>query len=177
MMLLELMVALVVSAMVVLLAYATLRGGMDTETRVLAAREQGAVHTVLRTLLVDGIRHASVAGSAAAADAAAPELTVVTRGLNAVQGAGDAWRVRLHVDSGAVVLDADALDGSRLPLRLRDSSVRRFIARFRAVGEAGWRDRWEDSTQLPDAIQVHWQDGAGRSVGVPLVARTLAGGR
>ena len=176
MMLLELMVALVISATVVLLAYATLRGGLDTEARVLAAREQVSVHAVLRTLLSDGLRHGAgiVVGGV---DAAAPELRFATRGLNAVQGAGDALQVRLHVDSGAVVLDADAIDGSRLPLRLRDSSVHGFTTRYRAIGDDAWRDRWDDSTRLPDAVELRWQDRGGRPAGVPLVVRPFAGGR
>jgi prepilin-type N-terminal cleavage/methylation domain-containing protein len=181
--LLELMVALVVGSTVVLLAYATMRGGMEAEARVSAAREDDAVMSVMRALLSDGIRHAMVGDAAtdgaaltleraSTGSGAAARLMFVTRGLNVVQGAGDAWRLSLRTDSSGVTLDADPLHGARVPLRLHLGTVRGFAVRFRSERDISWRESWDDATQLPAAIMVRWLDAAGREVGIPLVART-----
>ncbi len=185
--LLEVMIALVIGATVVLLAYATLRGGMDTQERVTRVHDEEETVTILRAMLGDAIRHAITAdGSdgatglrlATTADGDVQSLRLTTRGIEPPYGATGAWQLVLHHDSTGVVLDADPLAGTRgAALRLRASSLRAFGVRVLAPTETEWRDRWDDGTRLPAAVEIAFLSADARRSGAPLVVRTTAMGR
>lgn len=185
--LLELMVALVIGSTVVLLAYATLRGGMDTEARVTRVHDEEETVTILRTLLGDAIRHAITGDGSDAAtglsvdrdtDGAVQRLRFTTRGIEPPFGATGAWQLALHHDGAGVVLDADPLPGTPgAALRLRAHTVHGFGVRFLAPTETQWRDRWDDGTRLPAAIEIAFLSADERPQGAPLVVRTSAIGR
>jgi prepilin-type N-terminal cleavage/methylation domain-containing protein len=179
--LLELMIALVVGSTVVLLAYATLRGGVDTQDRVTRVKDEQETMTVLRAMLSDGMRHAAVTDGdavrlASDVDGQARSLHFTSRGIDLPHGASAAWRVVLYSDSTAVLLDAEPISrtNTNQPLRLRAPAARAFAVRFLAPTETEWRDRWEDSTRLPSAVEIQFLDGHRRRIGAPLLVRTAA---
>lgn len=179
--LLELMVALVVGSVVVLLAWATLRGGLDAQDRVAAARDDAGAMSVLRTLVGDALRHAVVSddrgtpvGLRVGTAPTGPALEFLTRGIDAPLGATAIWRVRLVADSAGVRLAAQSTAGDRLPLQLRLPGVWTVAVRARTVVDAEWRGAWADSTRLPQAVEVRFLDRNDREIGAPLIARPLA---
>jgi prepilin-type N-terminal cleavage/methylation domain-containing protein len=184
--LLELMIALVIGSTVVLLAYATLRGGMDTAARVTRVRDDEETVTILRAMLGDAIRHAITGeGTDGAtglrldrgADGRVERLRLTTRGIEPPYGATGAWALVLHHDRASVLLDADPLTGTRgAALRLRATALRGFGVRFLAPAETRWRDRWDDTTRLPAAVEIAFLSTGQRQSGAPLVVRTSAMG-
>lgn len=182
--LIEVMIALVIGSVVVTLAYATLRAGMDTQARVADAREADASTTAFRAMLADALRHAvpadarSVRGLHTEADGSgrATTLAFVSRGITAPLGGGDSWNVELSADSSGVVLYASSIDAVRVPLRLVARGPRTFALRFLATDETSWRTAWDDPTRLPAAIEVRFLDRDGRDTMAALVARTAAVG-
>ena len=178
--LIELMIALVIGGVVVLLAYSTLRAGLNVEDRVSAARDADASTTAMRAMLSDAIRHA-VAGDArdmrglhteSDGSGRATKLMFISRGIAAPLGGSAAWQVGLSSDSGGVVLDASSLDASREPLHLTSRGTLTFAVRFLAIEDATWRTQWDDPARLPAAVEVRFLDAKGRDTMAALVART-----
>ncbi len=178
--LIEVMIALVIGGVVVVLAYSTLRAGLDVEDRVAAARDADESTTALRALLTDAIRHA-VAGDArdmkglhteSDGTGRATRLSFISRGITAPLGGSAAWQVGLSTDSSGVVLDAATLDASRAPLRLTARGTRTFAVRFLAIEDATWRTQWDDPARLPAAVEVRFLDASGHDTMAALVART-----
>lgn len=173
------MIALLIGSVVVLLAYATLRAGLDVQQRVAAARESDASATAVRAMLADAIRHA-IAGDAEdprglhvgrGADGQ-PSLMFVTRGVEAPMGGTSPWQVSIATGTGGLTLHATSRDGSRTPFRMSAPETRRITMRFLPIAAQGWRERWDDATRLPDAVEVRFLDAQGRDVMPPLMART-----
>lgn len=173
------MIALLIGSVVVLLAYATLRAGLDVQQRVAAARESDASATAVRAMLADAIRHA-IAGDAEdprglhvgrGADGQ-PSLMFVTRGVEAPMGGTSPWQVSIATGAGGLMLHATSRDGSRTPLLLSSPETRRIAMRFLPIAAQEWRERWDDATRLPDAVEVRFLDAQGRDVMPLLMART-----
>ena len=178
--LIEMMIALVIGSVVVVLAYATLRAGMDVQSRVTAAREADQTTVAFRAILNDALRHA-VTGDArdsgglrtvTDASGRTTRLVFVSRGITAPLGGSDAWQIGLSADSTGVILDATALDSARAPLRLLARGPQAFAVRFLALDDQRWRTQWNDPTRLPEAVEVSFLDAQGRATMAPLVSRT-----
>mgnify|MGYP001810169263 CR=1 FL=1 len=178
--LLEVMVALLVTALVVGLGYATLGSAMDTQDRTSAVRDAATSQAAARALLTDALRHV-VDGRAIdsegwhatpATDGTTARLAFVSRGLVSPLGASGRWQVVVAPHEGALWLSAESLDAAapRLAVRLPNTTAMRL--RFRSRTDAGWVSRWDDATRVPLAIEVQWLDAAGQPVGAPFVART-----
>lgn len=174
--LLEIMVALVTGGVVVLLAYATLQSGTDTEARLVRAREEETSLAHLRTLVGDGVRHALAgAGSMQVTRDAAGEATrleFATRGVVPPLGAGGAWRLVLARDTAGLRMQATGGGAAGVPVTTHVRGARRFDVRFRAMGEDAWRGEWTDSLRLPQLVELRFRDADGRDLAAPLVART-----
>ncbi|MDZ7631066.1 MAG: prepilin-type N-terminal cleavage/methylation domain-containing protein [Gemmatimonadaceae bacterium] len=178
--LVEVMIALLVGSMVVLLAYATLRAGLDVQDRVTSAREADETSTAMRAMLADALRHAVTADAGASrgleseADATGrpARLGFISRGITAPLGGSAPWQVDLTADTMGVTLDASPLDGAGGALRFTSRTSRAFAVRFLARDDDQWRADWNDPTRLPSAIEVRFLDGAGHESMSPLVART-----
>lgn len=178
--LIELMIALVIGSVVVLLAYSTLRAGIDVESRVTDAREADETTTALRAMLSDALRHA-VTGDAREAAGLHTEtngsgnttrLVFVSRGVTSPLGGSAAWLIGLTADTAGVKLDATALDSARTPLRLVARGPTSFAVRFLAIDDSKWRTEWNDPTRLPVAVEVRFLDASGRQTMAPLLSRT-----
>ena len=178
--LIEVMIALVIGSVVVTLAYATLRAGMDVQTRVSEAREADVSTTAFRAMLVDALRHAvpgdprDTRGLHTDADASGrtTALVFVSRGVTAPLGGAESWRVGLTTDSAGLVLSMTAIEASRMPLRLAMRGPQSFAVRFLANDETTWRAAWNDPTRLPAAVEVRFLDRDGHETTAALVART-----
>ncbi len=174
--LIEVMIALLIGSVVIVLAYATLSAGLDTQQRVVAAREADASATAFRAFLVDALRHA-VTGDAEDpkgmhTDEGGTTLAFVTRGVEAPLGGSARWRVSLTSDTGGVAIRADSPDGSRAPLQLTMRSSRQVAVRFLPLASMEWRDQWKDPARLPDAVELRFLDANGRDAMPPIVTRT-----
>jgi len=174
--LVEVMIALLIGSVVVVLAYATLNAGLDTQARVVAARDADASATALRALLTDAVRHA-VAGDAADplgmhTGEGGTSLRFTTRGIEAPLGGTARWQLSLSADSGGVALRAFSRDGNRAPLLITARSSRRLAVRFLPLASSEWRDSWDDPSRLPDAVELRFLDEQGRDAMPPLLART-----
>lgn len=178
--LIEVMIALVIGSVVVLLAYATLRTGVDVQERVAEARDADEAAMTMRAMLGDAMRHAGAAddreprGMHTDSDVSGRPVrfSFVSRGITPPHGGADAWRVSLSADSIGVTLTAAPLDVSQTPLRLTTRHARTFAVRFLERDDAEWRTDWNDPTRLPTAVEVRFLDAAGREAMAPLVART-----
>jgi prepilin-type N-terminal cleavage/methylation domain-containing protein len=178
--LIEVMIALVISSVVVLLAYATLRAGVDTQERVSDVRDASERAMTLRAMLGDAMRHAITGDDRDArgmfmetdASGRAVQLGFVSRGITPPYGGAAAWRVALYSDTAGVSFSAAPLDAAQTPLRLHTRLVRSFAVRFLARDDAEWRTDWNDPTRLPAAIEVRLLDRAGMDALAPVVART-----
>ncbi|MCU0624789.1 MAG: prepilin-type N-terminal cleavage/methylation domain-containing protein [Gemmatimonadaceae bacterium] len=177
--LLEVMVALVVTSLVVWLGYATLASAMDTQARTAVVRDDATARAATRALLHDALRHA-VDGLSPdaegwrlepAGDGTTRRLAFVTRGIVPPFGASGRWQVVVEPVASGLAMLATSLDAPLPPLavRLPDAASMQVLAR--GPGDAAWRDRWDDASRLPTAINVQWRDASGRPVGTPIVAR------
>ncbi len=178
--LVEVMIALVIGGVVVTLAYATLRAGMDVEARVTEAREADVSMTTFRAMLSDALRHAAIGDSRDVPGlhtevdglGRISRLAFASRGITAPLGGSGSWQVRLSTDSTGVVLNATAIDSARAPLRLVARGSHAFTLRFLGADEVNWRTTWEDRTRLPSAVEVRFLDREGHDTMAALVART-----
>ena len=175
--LVEVLVALVVTGIVVSLAYGTLQAGLDTRARLDDRRARAEALTAWRALLGDALRHVEhgVAEEdtvfAVATDSRGDALRVVTRGVAPPQGAGGRWRLTLAPTSEGVRLDA-VPEGAGAPVHvlLRDARALR-VAVLPYAGSA-WSRGWMRPSSAPAAVAVRLLDGEGRELVPPLVART-----
>jgi prepilin-type N-terminal cleavage/methylation domain-containing protein len=178
--LVEVMIALLIGSVVVLLAYATLRAGLDVQERVTVARESDETSTAMRAMLNDALRHA-LAGDArdprglhteVDASGSLRHLAFISRGIMAPLGGSAPWRVDLAPDSSGLTLAAASLDSGSRPLRFTSRAAHAITVRFLVRDDAEWRTEWNDPTRLPAAIEVRFLDRAGRESIPALVART-----
>jgi prepilin-type N-terminal cleavage/methylation domain-containing protein len=175
--LVEVMIALLISSIVVVLAYATLSAGLDTQDRVAAARAADAESAAMRAMIGDALRHA-VAGDASDplgmhTNAAGSSLHFITRGIDAPMGGRGRWQVSISTDTAGVSMRAVSRDGQGAPLIVTARRGRTLAVRFLPMASMEWRDRWEDPSRLPEAVELHVRDAQGRDLMPPLVARTM----
>ena len=170
--LVEMMVALVVTGVVVLLAYGVARAGADTEARLARADAEGRATLAARTLLHGALRHAADGASEidtvfvldAAVDARGrhvDRLRFASYGVVPPLGAGARWAVSAEVRAAGLELLAVPADGRA------GGAVRVLVP-----GVASLRVQ-----AAPVGVRLALADGAGRPLGPALVARTRPEGR
>jgi prepilin-type N-terminal cleavage/methylation domain-containing protein len=181
--LIEIMVALVVTGLVVSLAYAAAQAGFDTEGRLTRARDGAESEAVARALIGDALRHAvsglrggtpvftisDVRDSSGTSDG----LRFLTRGLVPPLGTSAPWEMTLWPGPEGLAVRARPVEGSEssgfsalLP------NVKRLDVRVRSRDRrAGWLRAWTDIDVSPTAVSIAFLDAAGRPVGPPLVVR------
>lgn len=164
--LVEVLVSLVVSGLVVSLAYASLQGGLDTRERLQRHRQDAEAMLALRAMLLEALRHAvpGVAGGPETfmlADRTGPagpadSLAFLTRGIVSPWGTSAAWRVSLSVDVGGLLFVAHPSGASgTAPVLARVPSVRGLDIRALGRGPlATWATTWPDAALGPQAVTV-----------------------
>lgn len=178
--LLETMIALVVSSIIVTLAYATLGAGTDVEARVVQARTTDAELVGARTLLTDALRHLM------AADPADPRAMRVerdgrgavtrfafsTRGVVSPLGGSAPWRVTVQPDEHGARIDAVPERATGAALVFRVGGVERIELQVLPRVDGAWSAEVIDPSRVPAAVRLALRDARGADVTPEIVART-----
>jgi prepilin-type N-terminal cleavage/methylation domain-containing protein len=176
--LIEVIVALVVTGLVVSLAYATMQAGLDTSDRLESAQQVDEREGVARALLSRALRHAApgtIGGSPVFVLLDQPrgdELRFLTRGVSEPLGASELWELSLTSSEGGIRLSGRSTEN---PSRSFQSTIPRVraidvLVRGRDFREA-WLQTWLAQDRSPVAVSIEFLDGTGRTVGAPLRAR------
>jgi general secretion pathway protein J len=180
--LLELLIALVLTAVAVTIAGSALRTASIAGARVEEHRDTLEQDARLRATLTDMLRHAPASESVdepllqIAQDAAGrARLTFLSKGVRPPYGTGDIWRVTVFVSSAGLVLDAlpvgasvDATALHSVHPGVTTLSVRvleQVPAQTGSIVTAGWRSDWPLNTSRPAMIAFDF----GQSANPPLV--------
>ena len=176
--LIEIMVALVVTGLVVSLAYATLQAGFDTSERMTNAQLGDEREIVARTMLSNALRHAvpgTIGGEPVFVlldDARGDGLRFLTRGVSEPLGAGELWEVSLLPGSDGALFGAHQVGN---PSRSFTTLLRRVNALSVRVRGRDFRDGWLETWNAPDrspaAVSISFLHADGRVIGAPLMAR------
>jgi general secretion pathway protein J len=175
--LLELLIALVLTAVAVTIAGSALRTASIAGARVEAHRDTLEHDARLRATLTDMLRHAPSAESVEEPllqidqDAAgSARLTFLSTGVRPPYGTGDIWRVTVSVSAAGLVLDAlpigASVDGTALHsvhpsvTALSIRVLEQATPQAGAVASAGWRRDWPLGTSRPAMIAFDFGRGA-----------------
>lgn len=179
--LIEVTVAIVVTGLVVSMAYAALQAGFDTSDRLTSAREGAEREIVARSILSKALRHAvpgTIGGEPVFVlrdgQAAGPgdELQFRTRGVLEPLGATEVWEMALVNTADGLRLTAHAVDGSGAPFSATLRGVHAIDVRVRGRDPRdGWLDSWLAADRSPVAVSIAFLGADGRPRGLPLVAR------
>ncbi len=182
--LLELMVAMVVTSLVALLAYGTARAGIDTNERLERYRTTVETQMIVRTLLLDALRHPPEEGGAAMNDMLfhiddrvsgeglpMDGVSFQTRGVTPPLGASATWSVTLSATDQGVRLHAVPLGASATePIDVLLASARGLSVRVlsRTTGSS-WSDQWDAPGRVPTAVAIEFLSEQNTLVAPPLV--------
>jgi prepilin-type N-terminal cleavage/methylation domain-containing protein len=176
--LVEVMVALVVTGLVVSIAYASVQAGLETSDRMAVVRTGEERERVTRALLSRAIRHAvpgGIGGQPVFVLRDLPsgdELVFRTRGVSEPLGATGVWEVTLLPDqegmrfTGITLGDSSASFTTLLP-RVKGVDIR---VLGRDVRD-GWFENWPFIDRSPVAVTIAFMDLNGRPIGPPLISR------
>lgn len=182
--LLEISIALVITALVVSLAYAASQAGIDTEARLEGHRSGGESMTSARVLLGDALRHA-VPGYRGGPPAfeivrrtsqSGDSLVFVTRGIVPPLGTSALWRATLFVTDGALRFEASPQDSeSQAPgvtAAVNGVSAMSVFTLGRGL-DANWNDQWPDPSVAPQAVKIHLSNPSSSFAGdlEPIIVR------
>lgn len=182
--LIEVMVALVVTGLVVSIAYASLQAGFETSDRLTAARSGEEREIVARALLSRAIRHAvpgALGGQPVFVLRNSPlgdELAFRTRGVGEPNGASEIWDVELINAANGVRFNGRAADAAGRSFATVLPRVQRIDVRVRGRDiRDDWFAEWPFVDRSPVAVMIAFFDSVGRA-GPPLIARVdLEGNR
>ena len=180
--LIEVMVAIVVTGVVVSLAYATMQAGFETSDRLALAQSGDEREIVARSILSRALRHAvpgTIGGSLvfvlrdqSEGTTLGDELRFRTRGVSEPLGASEVWEVSLVPSSEGVHLAAYAVDDTLRSLSAVLPRVRSIDVRVRGRDfRDGWLETWSVPDRSPVAVSIAFLSADNRMIGAPLVAR------
>jgi prepilin-type N-terminal cleavage/methylation domain-containing protein len=176
--LIEVMVALVVTGLVVSIAYASVQAGLETTDRLAAAQSGTERELVARTMLSRAIRHAlpgAIGGQPVFQLRDGPlgdELAFRTRGVAEPNGASEVWEVGLIPDADGVHFTGHAADDPSRSFTALLPRVQRVDVRVRSRDSRdGWFEDWPFVDRSPVAVTIVFLDARGSALGAPLVAR------
>lgn len=177
---LELLVALTLTAVALTLTGTALSAARSTEAAIDRSRSSTLPSAQARELLTDLLRHLprpdEVDGPllTLVSGDRTPALTFLSRGLDAPLGTGPIWSIRLSQRGDSVVIEA-------APLRAgADVVPRRLLIPHAAAleidalvalpgGEVERRPDWSSPVQRPTALGIRWGHGADRVTGTALL--------
>ena len=176
--LVEVMVALVITGLVVSIAYASVQAGFETSDRLAAAQSGIERETVARAMLLRAIRHAvpgTIGGQPVFVLRNQPlgdELAFRTRGIAEPNGASEIWDVELTADSGGTRFTGRASDDPSRTFSSLLPRVQRIDVHVRGRDfRDGWFDDWPFVDRSPVAVTITFLDAGGKPIGAPLIAR------
>jgi len=168
----ELMVGLIIAGVVSLLAYGTLRAGLDSEDRIASYRSETESVALLRSVLTDALRHIASApngetppveieNTITADGVNAGILRVVSRGVTDPLGTGRLWRISLEGTRDGLRYQAVPLEDT---LASGISSLLPHIrgVRVRALSDDDlqWQMKWGVERRVPRAIEITFEAAA-----------------
>jgi prepilin-type N-terminal cleavage/methylation domain-containing protein len=180
--LLELLIALVLTAVAVTIAGTALRTASTAGARVEEHRDTLEADARLRATLTDMLRHAPAAESVEepllqiGQDAAGrARLTFLSKGVRPPYGTGDIWRVTVFVSTAGLVVDAlpigASLDATALHsvhpgvTTLSVRVLEQVPAQSGSMATAGWRNDWPLNTSRPAMVAFDF----GKDANPPLI--------
>ena len=176
--LVEVMVALVVTGLVVSIAYASVQAGFETSDRLAAAHAGEERELVARAMLSRAIRHAvpgTLGGQPVFVLRNQPlgdELVFRTRGVGEPNGASEVWEVGLIPDTAGIRFIGHAADDPNRSFTALLPRIHRLDIRVRGRDfRDGWFEEWPFLDRSPVAVTIAFLDANGRAIGAPLVAR------
>src|SRR6266850_2352274 len=175
--LLEVMVAIVLTGLVVLLAYGAAQVSYDAHARLRADIDALQEAQALRELLQDALRSAR-----APQRPGDPRFTLHAGRLSFVTAGGGPpldpdYDWLLTIELGGDGLELSATPVGRAPatvVTIRVPGVTRWDVRALAPGPPQWLEEWPRTALMPRAVAITlWHDSA--PLGLPLQVRVLAG--
>jgi prepilin-type N-terminal cleavage/methylation domain-containing protein len=159
--LLEVMLALVLTGLVVLVAYAAAQVSFEARARLTSTLHEDDRLRAIRVLLRDALRNAR-----APQRASAPGFTLANGRLSFVASGGAApldpdydWLITAQAGAQGLEVDAVPLGHARSArITFRAPSVTRWQVHVLALDDSAWQDDWSAPTVLPRAASlVFWQ--------------------
>lgn len=175
--LLEVMLAIVLTSLVVLLAYGAARVSYDAQARLSSHLRELQETRAVREVLKDALRNAR-----APQRPGDPLFTVHEGQLSFVTAGGGPpfdpdydWLLTIGPGSGGLELSGIPVGHAPpAPVAVRVPSVTRWDVRVRAAGSAQWLREWPATPVLPQIVAITlWHDS--EPVGSPLFVRLLPG--
>ena len=179
--LIEVIIAVVITALVLGVAAGALSAATTARARVLEHQTTLESESRFRAMLTDMLQHAPTAEGVdepmvriGRSAGLAPSLTFLSTGVREPFGTGRPWRVTVSLQDAGVTLDAVALGPddhatlhSVLP-DLTDLEVR-VLEAARAGEVAAWRDDWPLARSRPAAVELRFTSARATSPTAPLI--------
>lgn len=182
--LLEVMVAIVLTSVVALVTFGTIQAAFALDERLDDHRGRAEAQMILRTFLVDALRHPPEEGGSAMnemlfelgdrSDARGfplDEIRFLSRGITPPLGASGSWAVTLGAEDGGVRLRAAPVGTSAAaPIEAWIGGARGLNVRvLYRTGDLEWSERWDVSGRVPVAVELAFINEAGAPASPPLV--------
>jgi prepilin-type N-terminal cleavage/methylation domain-containing protein len=180
--LIEVVIALVITGLVVTLAYAAVQGGLDTRDRLTHQREQREALVTVRAMIRDALRHAlpgvpggpevfSLVNRVTASGLAIDSLTFLSRGISTPYGTSTAWRVTVHVDTGGLhfVAMPGSTEGGDLVAAVVPGVTGLDVQATGRGMVSRWMNDWNEPSVAPQGAAFSFTDATGRTQ--PLMSR------
>lgn len=180
--LVEIIVAIVLTASVALIAYGSAQAGFDTADRLENYHRGAESEALMRGLVADGLLHLSDAPAGGPATfrithtaGSSDIVSFVTRGVASPFGAGSLWMMTLAPSPGGLALRGEPLeDTSAAPIEAVAAGLTAIIVRAVRPDETGeWVRDWDSPRQTPAAVEISFTSA--RSLNPPTLLVSLAG--
>jgi len=171
--LLEILLALMLTAVAVAIAGSALRTATVASDRIASHRDTLEREARARAMLTDMLRHAPNAESVeepllrvVRTPGREPVLVFLSQGVRAPFGTGPSWRVRVGISDSALVLDAEPIGATRESTTLHTvvPSVRtlsvQLLEHDGGLDRPRWRDDWPLVQSRPAMIALGFGDAS-----------------
>lgn len=165
--LLEVLVAVTVTALAGVVAAAAVQAASGAGDRVARSRRANEGEARMRSLLTDALRHLPPASAvdgpllALMPDSTGPSLAFPSRGIVPPFGTGAPWRVTVRRRGDSLLVDAAPPATLATPARHAAIGSVGALAIRVLDGADGWRPDWPLDGRVPQAVEVAWRDAAG----------------
>ncbi len=177
--LIEVMVALVVTGLIVSVAWSTVQAGFDTEERLALTRAGEEREAVARSIIAAALRHA-LSGTIGGApvfelgdgDGASDNLRFRTRGIVEPFGASGVWEVVLVPSERGLLVTGHPVAEGAMPFTSRLPRISAIDVAVKGRGfREGWMATWPTVDRSPVAVRITFRDEDGLEALAPLVVR------
>lgn len=179
--LIEVTVAIALTGLVSLLAYASLGAGLDSARRLNSYRRATEAEALVRVLVSDALRHpydAPAGGPSSfqlmrSVTGEGDVIRFVTRGIRPPLGASSLWLATIGPSSRGLRFHATPLENADdLPVEAVVPSI--VAMRVRVLRDSSvlqWESEWTSNRQVPSLVQLAFQDSTGSVTGPTLIVK------